>query len=43
MDYETVKSRTCQLCHGTGVTGYAAEDDEYSLEPCDCQLPATDS
>jgi hypothetical protein len=35
MDMETVLPKTCQICHGTGVT-YHGDDNEYDVEPCEC-------
>jgi len=37
MDMETVIPKTCQLCHGTGVT-YYGNDSEYDVEPCECKV-----
>jgi cytochrome c5 len=37
MDMETVIPKTCQLCHGTGVT-YYGDSDEYDVGPCECKL-----
>ena len=37
MDMETVKSRTCTMCYGTGKSMWFIDDDTYETRDCECQ------
>ena len=37
---EPVKTRTCSQCHGSGEL-YVGDENDYHIDPCECQLKET--